>query len=164
VSQPIQAAPAAPPAKLAPEPAPVKSRDLADVFADFVAPSREAVPAPGAVDLRKLPPRKPAPKAEPEVKKPSHPSRIWVQVATGRDKAALAFDWRRFTRENAKTFAARKGFVSAWGQTNRLLTGPFESEKAATTFIAQLKKDGVDGAFVWTSPAGQAVDALAAAK
>lgn len=162
-SKPVPAPSVAQPAKPAPGPTPVKPRDLADVFADFVAPSREAVPAPGAVDVRKLP-RKTAAKAEPEVKKPSHPSRIWVQVAAGRDKAALAFDWRRFTRENAKTFASRKGYVSAWGQTNRLLTGPFETAKAATAFVGQLKKDGVDGAFVWTSPAGQAVDALAATK
>jgi SPOR domain len=61
-------------------------------------------------------------------------------------------------------FKGRKGHISAWGQTNRLLTGPFESEAAAKAFIAQLKKAGVGGAFLWTSPAGQIVDALAAGK
>lgn len=181
VVDPAQVAPAPkpvatlPPAKSAPVPAPpAKPRDLAEVFADFSAPSREAVPAEGAVDIRKVPAKKSATaKVEKEAKdakdakaekKPNYPSRIWVQVATGRNKAALAFDWRRFTRENAKLFGPRKGHTSAWGQTNRLLTGPFESEKAATAFIVQLKKEKIDGAFVWTSPAGQVVDVLAAGK
>jgi hypothetical protein len=159
-----RAEPLAPPPAPPVQTQPAKPRDLANVFSDFVAPSREVLPAPGAVDVRKIPARKPDAKEVKKPEKPTHPSRIWVQVATGRNKDALAFDWRRLARENAKSFAARKGYISAWGQTNRLLTGPFESEKAATSFIAQLKKDGVDGAFVWTSPAGQVVDALAAAK
>ena len=134
--------------------------------------------ASGAVDIRKVAVAsaakgKDATKADPakdkakEAKappKPSHPSRIWVQVATGRDKKALAFDWNRMIKADPAVFKARKGHVSAWGQTNRLLTGPFESEAAAKSFMAQLKKAGVDGAFLWTSPAGQAVDALPAGK
>lgn len=169
VSKPVQTVvldppPASPPPAPPVQTQPAKPRDLANVFADFVAPSREVLPAPGAVDVRKIPARKPDAKEVKKPEKPTHPSRIWVQVATGRNKDALAFDWRRLARENAKSFAARKGYISAWGQTNRLLTGPFESEKAATGFIAQLRKDGVDGAFVWNSPAGQVVDALAAAK
>ncbi|MBS0480834.1 MAG: SPOR domain-containing protein [Proteobacteria bacterium] len=95
-----------------------------------------------------------------KAKEPSHPSRIWVQVATGRDKRALAFDWRRLVREDAAAFKGRKPFVSAWGQTNRLLTGPFETAGQAGTFLSQLRKAGVDGAFQWNSPAGQVVDAL----
>jgi hypothetical protein len=60
-----------------------------------------------------------------------------------------------------ETFAGKQAFVSGWGQTNRLLTGPFASEAAATAYIAQLRRADVDGAFVWTSPAGQVVDTLA---
>lgn len=92
--------------------------------------------------------------------RPSHPSRIWVQVATGRDKAALGHDWRRMVREAAEVFRGKQGSISAWGQTNRLLTGPFPSEAAANAFIAQLRRADVNGAFVWTSPAGQVVDSL----
>lgn len=102
-----------------------------------------------------------------EVKRPvapSHPSRIWVQVATGRDRKALAFDWRRMVKDDAAVFGGRKGFTSAWGQTNRLLTGPFETEAAANAFMGKLKKAGVSGSFLWTSPAGQVVDAVAAGK
>ncbi len=98
-------------------------------------------------------------KAKPSA--PSHPSRIWVQLGVGRDKSALAFDWRKMTRASADLFKAKKGWTTPWGQTNRLLIGPFESQAAANTFLKELKKTDTD-AFVWTSPAGQAIDALAA--
>jgi hypothetical protein len=165
IALPPQPAPAAStqPAALPPPPAP---RNLRDVFAEFDRPSTDATPAAGAVDLRRIQParaevKKPAdpPKPPPP---PSHPSRIWVQVATGRDKDALGFDWRRMTRAEAEIFRGKEAFVSAWGQTNRLLTGPFQSEKAANSFIAQLRTANVDGPFVWTSPTGQVVDALKA--
>jgi len=144
---------------------------LAEAFSDFRKPAADIAPAAGAVDIRRITPARPKPKAEartaspPEAKKPpppSHPSRIWVQVATGRDKRALGFDWRRILREGGNATKGKRGFVSAWGQTNRLLTGPFESEAAANAFIQQLRRAGVDGPFVWTSPAGQIVDALPA--
>jgi len=138
------------------------------------APACEPAPDPKAKGAKAAPKGKQAAvrvtKGSPatqcvDVKKPavpSHPSRIWVQVATGRDRKALAFDWRRMVKEDATVFASRKGFTSAWGQTNRLLTGPFETEAAANAFIARLKKAGVDGSFLWTSPAGQVVDAVSA--
>lgn len=94
----------------------------------------------------------------------SQPSRIWVQVAAGRNKSALAFDWRRFARENPAVFKGRSPSTSAWGQTNRLLAGPFASTREANVFLAQLKKAGLNGAFVWTSPAGQVVEALGGGK
>lgn len=181
---------AAPPPAPVPVPAPpARPRNLADLFADLAPPSREAEPAAGAVDLRRIAPTvDPKAKAAAEAKAKAereakaakdaearekaikasaaakHPSRIWVQVATGRDKSALGFDWRRFTRENPEVFSKRSPYVTAWGQTNRLLTGPFASDKAASAYIAQLKKAGIDGAFSWTSPAGQVVDGLGGAK
>ena len=63
-------------------------------------------------------------------------------------------------KDDPELLSSRKGFTSAWGQTNRLLTGPFESERAANAFIVQLRRSNIDGAFVWTSPAGQVVDQL----
>lgn len=103
-------------------------------------------------------------KAAKEKAKPSHPSRIWVQVATGRNRSALGFDWRRMARENPAVFKGRSPNVTAWGQANRLLAGPFPTAREANAFLAQLKKAGIDGAFVWTSPAGQVVEALGAGK
>ena len=191
---PVRAVPITVPPVVVPVSAP-KPRKLADVFADLGTPSREAVPAAGAVDIRRIAPSRPAvdPKDLPICKPggaaskvasgktgvgkaavskapvnckpatpppPSYPSRIWVQLATGRDTRALDFDWRKMMREEAEALRSRKGFTSAWGQTNRLLTGPFESEAAASAFMTQLRRAGVTGSFMWISPAGQVVDAL----
>src|SRR5690606_139242 len=117
---PVQAAPAEPP----PQP-----MDLAQAFADFGLPqaAQRAEPAPGAVDITRIKPvreveAKPEPPKPPKVVKPPkpvHPSRIWVQVTTGRDRAALAFDWRRLTRKEEKLFGGKSAYVAKWGQTNR---------------------------------------------
>lgn len=154
-----------PPPAPPPSPPPAPHRRVADVFGDISLPTTDSSPAAGAVDIRRIKPARiesgpagsktasgrPAP--------PLHPSRIWVQVATGRDKNALGFDWRRMTRANEAVFRGKKPYISAWGQATRLLTGPFESEAAANTFINQLHRADID-AFVWTSPAGQVVDAV----
>ena len=158
-----------------------------EAFADFTPPSREVEPQAGAVDLRHLDratkpavpgaakgadKTKPGDKAKPGEKdkdkskdtKLTQPSRIWVQVATGRDKAALGSDWRRMVKDNPAVFKGKKPFLTAWGQSNRLLAGPFESQKEAAAFLATLKKAGVSGAFAWTSAAGQVVDPLGGGK
>ncbi|MEQ1641084.1 MAG: SPOR domain-containing protein, partial [Novosphingobium sp.] len=67
-------------------------------------------------------------------------------------------------KENPTPFKGLKPSITAWGQANRLLAGPFGSAKEANAFLAALKKAGVGGAFVWTSPAGQVVDALGGSK
>ncbi|MEE4453871.1 SPOR domain-containing protein [Novosphingobium resinovorum] len=100
--------------------------------------------------------------AEAKAKKPSHPSRIWVQIGVGRSKDAIAFDWRRYTRENAALLKARTPYVSEMGRTNRILVGPFATQKAASAFLADAKKQGFADALPWTSPAGQVVDPLSA--
>ena len=92
---------------------------------------------------------------------PSHPSRIWVQLGVGRNKDALGFDWRKLGKAQAELFKGRKAWTTPWGQTNRLLVGPFETQAAASAFLKDARKKDGD-AFVWTSPAGQAVDALGA--
>ena len=138
---------------------------LAEAFSDLRSPATDVAPSPGAVDIRRITPTRTrtGAAASPDKAKsaiPSHPSRIWVQVATGRDPAALAYDWRRLGRDAGEALRGKQAFVSAWGQTNRLLTGPFQTEAAANAFILQLRRAAVNGPFVWTSPAGQVVDAL----
>lgn len=163
----IAAAPVPAPARIA-EPAP-EPIDLAAAFADF-SMLPQTGPVAGAVDITKIKP-KIEKKPEPEVKappkevkpakppKPVHPSRVWVQVGTGRDKAALAFDWRKYNRESAKQFSGRKAYVAKWGQTNRLLTGPFDDRAAANTYLRTLKQAGIDS-FLFLSDEGEAVDPL----
>lgn len=157
-------APAAAPAPApVPVPVPVKPRPrrLAEAFGDLAQPAISVTPTPGAVDIRRITPNRPA---EAKPAPPQQPSRIWVQIATGRNKPALGFDWRRMTKDDATVFRGKKPYIAAWGQTNRLLTGPFESEAAANAFVTQLRRADVDGAFLWTSPAGQVVDALVVGK
>ncbi len=144
-------------------PPPPVPPSLAEAFSDLAKPTIDAAPARGAVDIRRIKPvREGAALAATPAKPlpPIHPSRIWVQLATGRDKAALGFDWRRMSRQADALFKARRSSVSSWGQTNRLLTGPFESEAQANAFVGQLRRANIDGAFVWNSPAGQIVDPL----
>jgi len=90
----------------------------------------------------------------------SQPDRIWVQLVSGRAEAAMGYDWKRLVKTRPEQFKARKPYVSSYGQAKRLLTGPFATEKAATQYLAQLKKAGIGGAFVWTSPADHEVTPL----
>lgn len=166
-----------------PEAQPASPRSVADAFADLaMLPQAAAAPQAGAVDITRIKPRieeppKPKPEPEPAAKggkagkpekpakpaKPVSPSRNWVQVGTGRDKAALAFDWRRMTRANPDLFKGRQGHTAAWGQTNRLVIGPFDSAKAAQQFVAVLKGKGIDS-FTFTSADGEEVTQLPAGK
>ena len=151
---PATAAPVSPPART-PVPARKPPPSLADAFSDLGSPTVAAVPRAGAVDIARLARRTP-PKPPP----PTHPSRIWVQLGTGRDRDALASDWRRFVREGGSAFRNRAPFISEWGARDRLLTGPFGSEAEAKAFIQQLAKSNYYGPFIWVSPAGQVVDSL----
>jgi len=165
---PVAAPVAAPvPARIPAQPpaSPAARPRVADAFGDISVPVADSRPASGAVDIRRIRPARietgPG-GARPATAKPAqplHPSRIWVQVATGRDRNALGFDWRRMIRANAALFRGKKPYLSAWGQSTRLLTGPFESEAAAEAFINQLRRADINS-FVWTSPAGQVVDAI----
>ena len=141
--------PVSAPAPAAAEPAP----QFGALFGDLGAPSVTAAPKAGAVDITKIE----APREEPP---PSHPSRIWVQLGIGQNLSALAFDWRKFTRQAPDAFKGLEGHVSQMNQTNRLLAGPFESRSRANTFLKELGEAGFEGPYVWTSPAGQVVDKL----
>lgn len=159
---PLAAAPRPAPV-VAPAPAPAttpRARSLADAFADLaVVPKGTVAPAPGAVDVRKLAAARARAEAAKTPPKPAHPSRIWVQVGTGRDTGALGFTWRGLVKDNPALFKGQSPSISDWGRTNRLLAGPFATEAAAEAFLAKARKAELD-AFVWTSPAGQVVDSL----
>ncbi|MFS0848250.1 SPOR domain-containing protein [Novosphingobium panipatense] len=101
-------------------------------------------------------------KADAAKKKPAHPSRTWVQIGVGRDKAAIAFDWRRNVREYGFLFKSREPYVSDMGHTNRVVVGPFASRTAANAFIADARKQGFTNVLPWVSEDGEAVEPLAA--
>jgi Flp pilus assembly protein TadD len=169
-------APTPAPAAASPAPAQVASPPplrVADAFADLGAPSSDARVSGDAVDLARLevkrevaPPPPPAPVAKPAEKpkpktppKPVHPSRVWVQVATGKKIDALGFDWKRIGREGGKLLAPYKPHTARWGQTNRLIVGPVASRDKAEALVRDLKKKGLD-AFMWLSEEGEAVQPL----
>ena len=162
IAQPVvQAAPQpASTAAAAPEPASpsAPAASVSDAFADLATPipqgAATATTASGAVDITAIEPRR-----EVEAAPPAHPSRIWVQVATGRDRSALRFDWRRLARTAPGVLEDKGPFVASWNATNRLLAGPFDNAAAARSAIADLREAGVDS-FAFTSADGEAIEVL----
>ena len=151
------------PAKAEPVKAGAKKSASAKPAADAAAAEKESASKTGKKAGAKADPKaSEAKKGSKKAEKapPSHPSRIWVQIGVGRNETAIAFDWRKHTREKPALFRGRQAYVSDMGQTNRILIGPFETAKAAAGTVAELKKGGFPGAFAWTSPAGHAVDPL----
>lgn len=146
-----------------PAPAPPAPMRVADAFADLVAaPLPDARVSGDAVDItritvkRELPPPPPE-KAKPkEPPKPVHPSRIWVQVATGKNVKALGFDWRRIAKEGGAPLAKLKPHTTRWGEANRLLAGPVDTREKAQALVRELKGKGVDS-FLYVSPEGEEI-------
>lgn len=159
--------------QLQPQPQPQR---VADAFADLGAPLADARIGADAVDITRIavrreappaaaapkPEAKPAEKPKPKPKeptKPANPSRVWVQVATGKKVDALAFDWKRISRERGKLLAPYKPHTARWGATNRLVVGPVASRDKAEALVRDLKKQGAD-VFLWLSEEGEAVQPL----
>jgi Flp pilus assembly protein TadD len=163
---PAQAPAPAPASVAAPPPAPpTPPLRVADAFADLGAPLPDAKVGSDAVDLSRIavrreapppPPEKPKPKEPP---KPVHPSRVWVQVATGKKIDALGFDWRRISREGGAALAKLKPHTARWGETNRLVVGPLDNRDKAQSLVRELKGKGLDS-FLWLSSEGEAVQPL----
>ena len=63
---------------------------------------------------------------EAKAAKAANPARQWVQVATGGDAKALAFDFRRLAKKYPALFKGHDGGTSEWGKTRRLVVGPFD--------------------------------------
>jgi Flp pilus assembly protein TadD len=160
---PVQAAAPAPALAAAPAPVPEPARPLrvADAFADLGDdPLPDARVSGDAVDLtritikREAPPPPPKPKEPP---KPVYPSRIWVQLATGKNASALGFDWRRLTRGEAGAVLGKlKPYTTPWGEAHRLLAGPIDSRDKAQALVRELKAKGLDS-FLYVSPEGEEI-------
>jgi hypothetical protein len=92
---------------------------------------------------------------------PREPARIWVQVAGGASKAALPREYARLRTKAPALLAKRPAWTTPLNATNRLLVGPFASEKEARELVNGLAKADVS-AFSWTSAAGQEIEKLPA--
>ena len=89
----------------------------------------------------------------------ANPSRIWVQLLTAPNRDAFPREWARITKQAPAIFRGKRGWVTPWGRNYRLLMGPYASDDDAQDALNDLTKAKVR-AFVWASPAGQAIDHL----
>lgn len=163
-------------------------RTLAAIMAGIEVPEAERAASPQAVDLNEIAQiqeskRKAAAEkakkdaaakakaeaaakakaeAEEKARLKANPSRNWVQIATGKDVGALAFDMRRL-RKTYSALAGEDGWTAEWSATRRLLVGPYATTAKAKAVLTDLKKAGGDG-FVWQSEAGETVSALSGGK
>ncbi|MBV7264848.1 SPOR domain-containing protein [Erythrobacter ani] len=141
------------------EPTAAQPASVADAFADMGSGSLPDAAATGnAVNLAALEIPREVEQAETPTK-PAHPSRIWVQVATGRDIAALKFDWRRLAGRAPDLLGEFDAHVTPWGQANRLLAGPVADRSEARDLINALKEKGID-AFRFESLEGTEIKEL----
>lgn len=139
---------------------PEQPQSVSDAFAgfDLADNATSATPSRGAVDITSIaiPREREAPPAPPP---PVHPARHWVQVATGKDLSALAFDWRRIVGKSDGILDGKGPFTTPWVEANRLLAGPYDSAKDARDVVNRLKALGVDS-FAFLSDRGQEISPL----
>ena len=91
---------------------------------------------------------------------PSHPARHWAQVAVGQEEDALRFTWRRFARQAPRAFAGKTGWFTPWGETNRLLAGPFDTRAEAQAFLNAAREEAQIEGLPFQSSNGQEVEGL----
>ncbi|MEQ6333355.1 SPOR domain-containing protein [Sphingobium sp. MK2] len=178
----VQPLPAAPP-----QPDPAATRTLADIIRAIDVPEAERQARVAAVDLEEIAALQAARRAERQaaadkVKKAAlakakaeadakakkeaeekkkladNPSRNWLQIGIGASKSGLAFTLNAL-RKKYDSLSGQDGWSASWGQTNRLLVGPFPNFARAKTLEDKIKAAGGD-AFAWKSSAGEVVERL----
>ena len=168
--EPIAASVTAPPSPPALVPATASApqpQRVADAFSDMALPSKSIRSASdGAVNIAEIePPRErvappePEPEVEEPTKGPEHPARHWVQIATGKDRAALRYDWRRLSRKAEGQLDENEPFVASWGETNRMLTGPYDTLRQARAASDALNQLDIDS-FAFSSAQDQVIEPL----
>jgi len=92
----------------------------------------------------------------PPVRQPAQPQparssrKIWLQLASGQNSAALPNEFRRLKTRNRDLFDGITGYVAKGPDRARLVIGPFRGTSDADTFRQDLESVGVD-AFNWTN-------------
>jgi len=136
------------------QPASLGKMDLADAFADFAEPVTVTVAGADVVDISAIEPVR----EEAAPKPPPAPRRIWLQLGIGQNRSLLRSDWRLKYRK-VDALKDKGPYVTPWGQTNRLLAGPFDSQSDARAALNALAAADIDS-FVWTSAEGQEIEDL----
>lgn len=175
VSPVVQAAPAVPPAA-------TSDRSLADIIADIRVPDDAPASSVTPVNLDEVraiqeAKRKAKLAAEAKAKKEAelkakreaeakaaaerkriaaNPARIWVQIATGRNRAGLSYDIKRLRKQYGDVLGSKGAGVVTSGNGHLLLIGPFNSTAKAKDMVAGLNKAG-NPSFVYNSEPGEEV-------
>lgn len=131
--------------------------DTAALRAQRLAAQRKAAEAAKATAAKKAAELEKA-AALAEAKK--NPPRVWVQIATGANTAALPATWKRIRDANGKALKDQSAYSAPFKATNRLLVGPMKSAADARALVNTLAKGGLQ-ATTWSSEAGQEVGKLA---
>jgi cell division septation protein DedD len=83
--------------------------------------------------------------------------KIWLQLASGTNAAALKGEFRQIKSKNEDLFDGIPGYVAKSPDRARLVVGPFRSATDADTFAEDLQTVDIK-AFKWSnSPADQIV-------
>ena len=146
-AEPPAAKPKSAPTRLA-SAAPARDTTKADAKASAAKKKADATADAKAAAVKKQ-----------EAAKAKEPSRVWVQLGHASTTKALPDIYGRVKGKAPKLFAGKSAWISASKITNRLLVGPFGSEKEAKAFVDKLDKSDVE-ALSWTSPAGQEIRKL----
>jgi Flp pilus assembly protein TadD len=77
-------------------------------------------------------------------------SKIWLQLASGRDQDALSSQFERLKSENRDLFNGITAYVAEGSDRARLVIGPFRGSSDARIFADDLHSIGID-AFRWTN-------------
>lgn len=130
-------------------------------FAEVVTTVQSLPSAEGDADLPRLTKAAPAPakKAKPEPSR--QPKRIFVQLAASPNKTGFSDEYRRLTRKASALLSGKTAWTAPLGSTNRLLVGPFRTEKEARDLVNELAKLDIDS-FSWTSAEGQEIEKIGA--
>jgi Flp pilus assembly protein TadD len=112
---------------------------------------------PQPVQVAYAPPPKPAMVQRTET---MTDSRIWLQLASGRNENALSDEFARLKRDNADVFKGITAYVAEGSDRARLLVGPFRGSSDAKIFSDDLRSIGVD-AFRWTNSDSERIVPLA---
>jgi Flp pilus assembly protein TadD len=117
-------------------PTPARAQPPRSVFASPVVQTAYAAP------VRKRHVEQPAPTQ-------SRP-KIWLQLASGSNAAALPDEFHRLKTRNRDLFEGISGYVAKGPDRARLVIGPFRGESDAHIFREDLESVGID-AFSWTN-------------
>jgi Flp pilus assembly protein TadD len=103
--------------------------------------------------VRQAPPSRPAATVQQR--------KIWLQLASSQDAAALQGQFRRLKSRNRDMFDGIPGYVAASADRSRLVVGPFRGSSDAEIFADDLKTVGID-AFKWSNSPSDRIVPVAA--